>query len=406
MPAAVEDLEYAIGIIIGYLMGSILPAYFVTRFLVGTDIRTLGDGNPGTTNVKREVGLFPAVITASYDTTKGLIAMAISLWVFKFPLFWVYMSGVGAIAGHLFPFYLKFKGGRGVATATGMLIVALFEISLHMEFQILLGDIIYLVFFVLCIYFTSSDENFLALTTLPVLSMLVTIRAGFSNISLFALILMIYIFVISMMNLKKLKILSLKDENMRLWRIFIRPVSMSFVLLDFFMQRSIFLTLIGIVLAIFFFMDLTRLLSERVNISLTKMGRFKIYKAKEAKRFSSMTLFLMSVFLIFIIFDRNIAILSLGFLVFGDMAAKIIGISYGRRRIFKPLSKTVEGFLGFMAAAVSVSYFSWIFGIRPLWISICGAVIAAIVESLPLSVDDNLSVPLLSGAIMTFFKMI
>jgi len=407
LPETIKDLNYAIGILIGYLLGSILPAYFMTKFLTGSDIRTLGNGNPGTTNVKREIGLFAAVITASYDTTKGLIAMAISLWIFKFPLFWVYMSGIGAIAGHLFPFYLKFKGGRGVATATGMLLVSLFEISVHMNFHVLIGDIIYLVFFVLCIYFTSSDENFLALTTLPVLSMLVIIRAGFSNVSLFAIILMTYIFVISMMNLKKLRILNLKDENVRLWRIFLRPASMSFVLLDFFMQRSAFLTLIGIVLAIFFFMDLIRLLSERVNISLTKkMGRFKIYKAKEAKRFSSMTLFLMGVFLIFIIFDRNTAVLSLGFLVFGDMAAKIIGISYGRRKIFKPLSKTVEGFLGFAAAAISVSYFSWIFGIHPLWISICGAIIAAIVESLPLSVDDNLSVPLLSGAIMTFFKMI
>ena len=108
----------------------------------------------GGRNVKREVGLFAAVITASYDTTKGLIAMAISLWIFKFPLFWVYMSGIGAIAGHLFPFYLKFKGGRGVATARGMLLISLFEISVHMNFHVLIGDIIYLVFFVLCIYFT------------------------------------------------------------------------------------------------------------------------------------------------------------------------------------------------------------------------------------------------------------
>lgn len=396
------------GLFIGYLIGSILPAYFSTKFITGLDIRTLGNGNPGTTNVKREVGLFPAILTASYDTTKGLMAMAISLWILKLPIFWIYMSGVSAIAGHLFPFYLKFKGGRGVATSTGMLIFTLFEIATHVDLHILLGDLIYLIFFVLCIYFTSSDENFLALTTLPVLSMLVVIRVGFSNLSIFTLILISYIFIMSLLNLKKLKILDLKDENIRLWRIFLRPASMFFVVLDFFMKRQAFLTLIGIVLAIFFFMDLTRLLSERINISLSKgVGRFKIYKSKEEKRFSSITLFLMGVFLTFIIFNRNTAILSLGFLVFGDMAAKIIGISYGKRRIFKnPLSKTVEGFLGFMAAAVSVSYFSWVFDLHPLWISICGAIIAAIVESLPLSVDDNLSVPILSGAIMTLFKMI
>jgi len=64
LPAVIKDLNYAIGILIGYLLGSILPAYFMTKFLTGSDIRTLGDGNPGTTNVKREVGLFAAVITA------------------------------------------------------------------------------------------------------------------------------------------------------------------------------------------------------------------------------------------------------------------------------------------------------------------------------------------------------
>lgn len=396
-----------IGPFIGYLIGSILPAYFVTKFLFGLDIRKLGNGNPGATNVKREVGFFPAVITASYDATKGLMAMAISLWILKFPIFWVYMSGVGAIAGHLFPFYLKFRGGRGVATATGMLIVSLFMIGIHIDFGILLGDLIYLIFFVMCIYFTSSDENFLALTVIPVLSMLVVIRAGFSDLSIFVMTLMIYIFVVSLLNLKKLKIFN-PNENIRLWRIFIRPASMSFAALNFFMEKQAFFTLIGAVLIVFFLMDLMRLLSERVNSSLTKgLGRFKIYKAKEAKRFSSITLFLMGIFLIFVIFNRETAILSLSFLVFGDMAAKIIGISYGRRKIFKnPLSKTFEGFLGFLAAAVSVSYFSSIFGLYPLWISIVGAIVAAIVESLPLSVDDNLSVPLLSGAIMTFFKMI
>jgi len=46
LPAVIKDLNYAIGILIGYLLGSILPAYFMTKFLTGSDIRTLGDGNP------------------------------------------------------------------------------------------------------------------------------------------------------------------------------------------------------------------------------------------------------------------------------------------------------------------------------------------------------------------------
>lgn len=401
-----------LAVLSGYLIGSLLPAYFLTGWLKGVDIHTIGNGNPGTTNVKRVVGLWPAVATASYDTTKGLLSMAIAFWIFRVPLFWVYASGIVAIFGHVFPFYLKFKGGRGVATATGILIVMLFKVGFTLfstKPLILSGDLLYLIFFVLSVYFASGDENFLAICVLPVLTALLLIRVKSQNDLILLLFLISYIFIISILNVKKLKIITIKDENIRLWRIFLRPAAMSFPIFGLFMRRIDLLTFIGSILAVFFLTDLMRVLSRKINNFLGKefVKGFKIYKKKERSRFSSMTMFLMGVFLSFILFKNSIAVLSLGFLVFGDMMAKITGISYGQKRIFgEEHEKTLEGFLGFLSASISVSYFSWIFGIHPLWISIIGASIASIVESLPVPFDDNISVPIISGAVMTLIKML
>lgn len=77
-------MDKILPLIIGYLLGSILPGYFIPKWIKGVDIRTLGDGNPGTTNAKRTVGLDIAILTGLYDTTKGLMAMFIARELFSF----------------------------------------------------------------------------------------------------------------------------------------------------------------------------------------------------------------------------------------------------------------------------------------------------------------------------------
>ncbi len=106
----------------GYLFGSFLPGYFLPLWFKKVDIRKLGDGNPGVLNVKRSVGLFPAIITALYDVSKGFIPMIILRCIFNFPEFFVYLGGFSAVLGHKFPFYLGFKGGRGFATSLSLFI--------------------------------------------------------------------------------------------------------------------------------------------------------------------------------------------------------------------------------------------------------------------------------------------
>lgn len=97
-----------LSLISGYLIGSFLPAYFLTRAIVGIDIRTVGSFHAGTTNVFRTAGLVPAIITAVYDLSKGIIAIWLSI-LFGNPLWVGYLSGLCAVIGHIFPFYLQFR---------------------------------------------------------------------------------------------------------------------------------------------------------------------------------------------------------------------------------------------------------------------------------------------------------
>lgn len=122
-------------IIIAYLIGSINPAIFITRFKTGKDIRTMGSGNAGFTNVLRSVGKGPAIATIICDYLKGIIAVLIGWWIFSAmtvtndvsPLEYVkygrYLAGVFVIIGHSFPIYFGFKGGKGVVTANALMLV-------------------------------------------------------------------------------------------------------------------------------------------------------------------------------------------------------------------------------------------------------------------------------------------
>lgn len=393
-------LEWIFPIFVGYALGSFLPAYFITRILKHGDIREMGDGNPGVTNVMRSVGIVPAVITASFDMSKGLLAMALAAFVFHAPATVVYLGGVSAVYGHVFPFYLRFRGGRGAATSTGMLIVFLARLSIT-EFDPakLWITLLYLIFFVLCMYFSTGNENFMSLTVLPVLSLALVMNAVLTPALFFILFLIFHIFVVSLMNAGKLKLFTMKEEEIRFWRIFIRPAAMLFLLFGLFMDRMQLLTLVGGVFALSFAADIARIVS--------KSGRFfGIYKLSEKRRISSITTFMMGLFVTFALFEWRISTVSVGFLVFGDMMAKVVGMSYGKRKLFEENGKTLEGFLAFLGAAVSVAYFMWMSGAVPLWIGLAGALVASVIESSPFPVDDNLSVPLISGTVMAVLERI
>ncbi len=106
-------------IVIGYLLGSVPFAYIVTKLARGADIRKIDTGNVGAGAVFRQVGVWGGAVTAIGDIAKGaaavLIARALAL-----PLPWVLAAGIAAWLGHMYPLYLRFKGGQGAATLIGV----------------------------------------------------------------------------------------------------------------------------------------------------------------------------------------------------------------------------------------------------------------------------------------------
>lgn len=112
-------------IIIGYLLGSIPSAYIATRLATGKDIRGMGGGNVGGLNVRREVGAWPALAVGITDLAKGAAAVAIAYWLLDVPPLFVLLAGLAAVIGHNWMVWLKFSGGKGMATTLGALCVLL-----------------------------------------------------------------------------------------------------------------------------------------------------------------------------------------------------------------------------------------------------------------------------------------
>ncbi|HEU4511324.1 MAG TPA: glycerol-3-phosphate 1-O-acyltransferase PlsY [Pyrinomonadaceae bacterium] len=114
-------------IIIAYLIGSIPFGYLIVRGKLGDDIRQTGSGGTGATNVSRRAGKAAGVFTLVLDALKGVIAVLVARTVFAGvgpDADWLAaVAGIAAIVGHIFPVWLRFRGGKGVATAVGVFLV-------------------------------------------------------------------------------------------------------------------------------------------------------------------------------------------------------------------------------------------------------------------------------------------
>ncbi len=115
-------------IIVGYFIGCIQSAYIVGKFYK-VDIRNYGSGNLGTTNALRVLGKRAGLITFVCDIAKSIVAFFLTQFLFghlEGSVGIPYLAGLygafGAVLGHIFPFYLKFKGGKGIASTIGLIL--------------------------------------------------------------------------------------------------------------------------------------------------------------------------------------------------------------------------------------------------------------------------------------------
>lgn len=114
-------LHFLLGFVLGHVCGSVPSGLWLVQAFHGIDIRNYGSKNIGTTNVFRIVGPKTAVLVLIADAFKGILAVGIMSYFFHNPLLDV-VTALGALLGHNYSLFLGFKGGKGVATALGLLI--------------------------------------------------------------------------------------------------------------------------------------------------------------------------------------------------------------------------------------------------------------------------------------------
>ena len=127
--------SYILVALISYMLGSIMFSVIFTKKIKGFDVREKGSGNAGSTNVLRTAGKGVAILTLVCDIAKGIVAILFALLMNHIdpvdnPEYLVQVAGIFVALGHTFPIFFKFKGGKGVATSLGVLLLINWKIGL------------------------------------------------------------------------------------------------------------------------------------------------------------------------------------------------------------------------------------------------------------------------------------
>ncbi|OEF96022.1 glycerol-3-phosphate 1-O-acyltransferase PlsY [Desulfuribacillus alkaliarsenatis] len=151
-----------VAILIGYLVGSVSFSYIIGKLWKGIDIRQHGSGNAGATNTLRVLGTVPGIIVLLLDGFKGALAVVIALYISNNDPITMIVAGIAAIIGHNWPIYLKFQGGKGVATTIGVVASLVF-------IPALLSALIAIVFLALTRYVSLASIIFTVLIPIFIL---------------------------------------------------------------------------------------------------------------------------------------------------------------------------------------------------------------------------------------------
>ena len=164
----------------------------------------------------------------------------------------------------------------------------------------------------------------------------------------------------------------------------------------YFAGAMVIFPILGAALIIAFSVDMVRFFGHQRSKEFVHRVFGIMIRPHEKKDFTGATYILSSSIISILIFDKPIAILAIAYIVIGDTASAIVGRMWGRLRF---RNKTLEGSLSFLDSCSLVALI--VPGI-PIWVKLTGALCAAVVEALTAYIDDNMTVPLISGAIMQF----
>ena len=186
-------MDYLIIIIISYLLGSIPFGLLLTKFFLKKDIRNIGSGNIGATNVLRSGNKLIGYSTLFLDILKAILPV---IYVkYNYPDF-IYISSLSVFLGHVFPIWLKFNGGKGVATYLGILF------GINLMYGLVFG-LTWIIIFVFSKY--SSLSSLIGTLSIPVYLFITN-----GNQIIFFVIMFVLIFYTHRENIKRLKN---KEEN-------------------------------------------------------------------------------------------------------------------------------------------------------------------------------------------------
>ena len=130
---------------IGYLFGCFQTSYFISRIVSKKDIREIGSGNAGASNVISELGWKYGILTGVADVFKAFIPVQLVLYIFPGAfqqINFMALAGTGAVLGHIYPFFLDFRGGKGVACYIGMLLAINWQIGIAVIIGLIIITII------------------------------------------------------------------------------------------------------------------------------------------------------------------------------------------------------------------------------------------------------------------------
>ncbi|MBZ4421189.1 glycerol-3-phosphate 1-O-acyltransferase PlsY [Myxococcus sp. RHSTA-1-4] len=170
-------------VLLGYLAGSIPFGVLLTRWLRGVDVRQQGSGNIGATNVTRVAGKKLGAVVLLLDALKGALPVALALRVLPGQPMVHVLVGLAAVLGHVYPVWLKLHGGKGVATALGVLVVLVPEAAVA-------GALVYAA--VLAVWRVSSLGSLAAGATAVGTSALTARATEYAGLSAFLLALMLW----------------------------------------------------------------------------------------------------------------------------------------------------------------------------------------------------------------------
>ena len=174
-------------VLIAYFLGAVPIGLLIAKIYGHPDIRREGSGNIGATNVARVVGKKQGLITLIGDISKGAVPVLLAMWLIGTDTltkqFWIALIGFSSFLGHIFPIYLKFRGGKGVATATGVF----FAISpLAVVFDLLIF------LFVVWRFRYVSLGSLSAAFAMPFLLFIISVKKAYISLSILMAILIFY----------------------------------------------------------------------------------------------------------------------------------------------------------------------------------------------------------------------